>query len=110
MEGGFRSFSPGSATGPSGLRQQHVLDCLNSVESAAKTGLLEALLTLVPTVSAGRLHPLAAPYLCAARLILLRKKDGGVRPIALGETLGKTMRSGAEPADGWIERSWEMSD
>jgi len=44
-------------------------------------------LTLVTAVSAGRLHPRAAPLLCAARLIKLRKKDGGVRPIAVGDTL-----------------------
>jgi len=44
------------------------------------------LLTLVTTVSAGRLHPRAAPYLCAALLIPLKKKDGGVRPIAVGDT------------------------
>jgi len=31
--------------------------------------------------------PRAAPYLCAARLIPLKKKDGGVRPIAVGDTL-----------------------
>jgi len=44
-------------------------------------------LTLVTTVSSGRLLPRAAPYLCAARLIPLRKKYGGVRPIAVGDTL-----------------------
>jgi len=48
---------------------------------------MEALLTLVTTISSGRLHPRAAPYLRAARLIPLRKKDGGVRPIAVGDTL-----------------------
>jgi len=48
---------------------------------------LEALLTLVTSTSSGNLHPRAAPYLCAARLIPLRKKDGGVRPIAVGDTL-----------------------
>jgi len=53
----------GSAAGHSGLRPQHLLDCLNSADIAAKTGLLEALLTLVTTVSAGRQHPRAAPLL-----------------------------------------------
>jgi len=77
MEAVLRSFPPGSAACPSRLRPQHLLDCLNSADSAAKTGLLVALLTLVTTVSAGRLHPRAAPYLCAARLIPLKKKDGG---------------------------------
>jgi len=73
--------------GPSGLRSQHLLDCLNSADSAAKTVLLEALLTLVTTVSAGRLHTRAAPLLCATRLIPLRKKDVGMRPIAVGDTV-----------------------
>jgi len=60
---------------------------LNPADSAAKAGLLEDLLTLITTVSAGRLHPRAAQFLCAARLIPLKKKDGGVRPIAVGDTL-----------------------
>jgi len=42
---------------------------------------------VVTATSSGRLHPRAAPYLCAARLIPLRKKDGGVRPIAVSDTL-----------------------
>jgi len=79
MEAVVRSFPPGSAAGPSGLRPQHLLDCLNSADSTAKAGLQEALLTLVTATSSGRLHPRAAPHLCAARLIPLRKKDGGVR-------------------------------
>jgi len=48
---------------------------------------MEALVTLVTTTSSGSLHPRAAPYLCAVRLIPLRKKDGGVRPIAVGDDL-----------------------
>jgi len=87
MEAVVRSFPPGSAAGPSGLRPQHLLDCLNSEDSAAKTGQLEALLTLVTTVSTGRLQPRVVPYLCAGRLIPLKKKDRGVRPIAVGDTL-----------------------
>jgi len=87
MESVVRSFRPGSAAGTSGLRPQHLLDCLNSADSSAKAGLLETLLTLVAATSSGRLHPRAAPYLCAARLIPLHKKDGGVRPIAVGDTL-----------------------
>jgi len=86
-----RSFLPGSAAGHSGLRPQHLLDFLNSAESAAKAGLLEALLTLVTTTSSGRLLPRTAPYLRAARLIPLRKKDGGVFPIAVGDTLRRLL-------------------
>jgi len=81
MQAVVRSFPPGSAAGPSGLRPQHLLDCLNSADSSVKTGQLEALLTLVTTFSAGRLHPRAAPYLCGT------PQDEGVPPIAVGDTL-----------------------
>jgi len=37
MEAVVRSFPPGSAADPSGLRHQHLLDCLNSAGSASKT-------------------------------------------------------------------------
>jgi len=42
---------------------------------------------MATATSSGRLQPREAPYLCAARLIPLRKKDGGVRQIAAGDTL-----------------------
>jgi len=48
---------------------------------------LRALLALVTATSSGRLRPRATPYPCAARLIPLRKEDGGVRPIVVGDTL-----------------------
>jgi len=82
-----RSFPPGSAAGPSGLRPQHRLDGLNSADSAAEAGLLEALLTLVTSTSSGRLQPRAAPYLCAACLLPLREENGALRPIAVCDTL-----------------------
>jgi len=53
----------------------------------ADTGVLEALLTVVTTVSAGCLHPRTAPFLCAARLIPLENKEWGVRTIAVGDKL-----------------------
>jgi len=87
MEAVVQYFQPGSAAGPSGLRPQHLLDCLNSADSAVRAAFLEALLTLVTATSSGRIYPRAAPYLCAAHLIPLRKKDGVVRPIAVGDTL-----------------------
>jgi len=80
MEAVVRSFRPGSAAGPSGQRPQHLLDCMKSADSAAKTGLLVALLTLDTTLSAGRPHPRAAPNLNAASISPFRNKYGGVSP------------------------------
>jgi len=66
METVIRSFPPGSAAGPSGPRPQHLLDCLNSADSAAKAGLLEALLTLVTQPAATACSP-GRPPTCARR-------------------------------------------
>jgi len=74
------------------LRTQHLLDCLNSADSAEKAGVLQALLTLVTATSTGRLQPRADPNLCGARLITLDKKDGGLLPIAVSDTLGRLVR------------------
>jgi len=71
-----------------------MLDCLNSADSAAKAGLLEHVLTLVTATSSGRLQTRVAPDLCAARLMVLRKNDGGVRPIAMGDTLRRLVAKG----------------
>ena len=47
---------------------------------------------------AGALHPRAAPSLWAARLVPLKKRDGGVRRIAVGECLRRV-------AAKWLIRS-----
>jgi len=82
-----RSLPPDSLAVTSSLWPQHLLDCINSADSAAKAGLLHTMLPLVTAISSGLLHPRAAPYLCAARIIPLRTKNGGVRPIAVCDTL-----------------------
>jgi len=53
----------------------------------AKAWLFGALLLFVRTATAGSPHPEAGPFLCASRPIPLRKKDGRLRPIAVGGTL-----------------------
>ena len=83
----IHSFPPASAGGPSGLRPQHLVDCLGSASTHAQSLLLEALCELCHRGLEGSLAPRAVAYLCAARLIPLKKADGGVRPIAIGETL-----------------------
>ena len=79
------SFPPGSAPGPSGLRPTHLKDLL------AKEGrcgnLHVALQAVVEGGCLGLLPDQLAPILCAASLIPLKKACGGVRPIAVGETI-----------------------
>ena len=81
------SFPPGSAPGPSGLRPCHLRDCMSRPGQASS--LLLALTTLVTAAVEGLLPLGLAPlfFWCASNLIPLSKKDGGMRPIAVGDTI-----------------------
>ena len=79
------SFPPGSAPGPSGLRPGHLRDLLSK---EGRCGSLHvALQAVVEGGCLGLLPDELAPILCAASLIPLKKACGGVRPIAVGETV-----------------------
>ena len=78
------SFPPGSAPGPSGLRPCHLRDCLSKPGQASS--LLLAIVALVSGAVEGKFPLGLAPVWCASNLIPLAKKDGGVRPIAVGDT------------------------
>ena len=79
------SFPAGSAPGPTGLRPAHLKDCLKRVSSSAilRIGMAAFVLGAIR----GDLHGGIQQPLCTATLIPLKKKDGGIRPIAVGETL-----------------------
>ncbi len=49
--------------------------------------LLFSLTSLVNLLASGRAPPTIVPHLCGAALIAIRKKCGGLRPIAIGESL-----------------------
>ena len=53
--------------------------------------MLEGLLSLTKAAIMEALDPAAVRLLCGARLVPLRKADGGVRPIAVGETLRRVI-------------------
>ena len=58
------------------------------LEKQGRDGSLHtALSRLAEAGCSGKFHPNAASVLCCANLIPLTKKDGGTRPIAVGETL-----------------------
>ena len=91
-------FPRGSAPGPSGLRPSHLQDSLR--RKGAGLGLLKALARLTQLWVGGNLPQEHATAWCGATLVPLRKADGGVRPVAIGETLrrlvGKTLLSTPE--------------
>ena len=80
----IRSFPNGSAGGPDGLRPQHLKDMTDSTLSDVLLSSLASFLTLILK---GEVPPSIRPFFFGASLTALRKKDGGVRPIAVGCTL-----------------------
>ena len=83
----IKSFPCGSAGGPDGLRPQHLKDLTS--ESAERGGkeLLRALSSFILLVLEGNTPLSIQPIFFGANLIALRKKGGGIRPIAVGQTL-----------------------
>jgi len=81
------SFKPGSAGGPDGLKPQHLKDLLNEKLGSASSSLLKMLTSLVKKIFEDRLPEEIRPVFFGASLCALKKKDGGLRPIAVGCTL-----------------------
>ena len=71
----IQSFPCGSAPGPSGLRPAHLKVCLERAgpTAALKSGLGQ----FVQAALLGKLPPQLHPFLGAATLVPLNKKDGG---------------------------------
>ena len=80
----IKSFPPGSAGGPDGLRPQHILDLVQCTESGAQ--LLSSITAFTNILLDGKCHAAVVPILFGGNLIALEKKTGGIRPIAIGYT------------------------
>ena len=84
VEQALQSFDTSSGGGPSGLRPQHLKEMLRCPQ---RQQLLEALAGFCSALVNGHFPRECMRLLTAARLVALPKKDGGVRPIAMGDTL-----------------------
>ena len=84
---GVKSFPKDSAPGPSGLRPNHLYEavCCPSPDRAGQV--LTSLTKFVNLLATGRAPCSICPYLCGATLLASRKKNGGLRPITVGEVL-----------------------
>jgi len=79
------SFPCGSSGGLDGLLPQHLKDLIRiEGESSA---LLLVLTAFVNLILSGQMPPAVRDVFFGGRLIALKKKDGGIRPIAIGCTL-----------------------
>ena len=86
VKAGISSFSNGSAGGIDGIRAIHLKDL--TAESIGVTGvrLIDALARLGVILS-GMVPSAVRPVLFSGRFTALRKKCGGIRPIAVGSAL-----------------------
>ena len=81
------SFRIGSSGGLSGLRPQHLKDCLSRRTGESGKQILFRLTDLVNAVLAGDVAEAVRPVFVGASLTAFNKKGGGIRPIAVGNTL-----------------------
>ena len=78
------SFPNGSAGSPDGLRPQHLKDLTGPSAMEGGQLLLSALCPLIYLILSGKTPPSICPHFFSASLVALRKKNGGIRPIAAG--------------------------
>ena len=83
----LKSFPLGSSGGITRLRPQHLKEALRNEVGDQGKRLLEQLTRLTNAIVSKGLPDFVAPVLLGANITALSKKDGGVRPIAVGETV-----------------------
>ena len=94
----IQTFPKGSAGGPDGLRPQHLQDLTGTSAGRGGEMLMCALVDFTNLVLSGRIPDLVRPAFFGASLTALNKKDGGVRPIAVGCTLRRLVAKTASMA------------
>ena len=82
----IRSFPKGSAGGPDCLRPQYLLDLTSSTAGPGGVSLFRSLAAFTNLVLSGNTPVIVHPFLFGASLVALKKRDGGLRPIAVGCT------------------------
>ncbi|XP_063618720.1 uncharacterized protein LOC134791601 [Cydia splendana] len=80
------SFQNGSAGGLDGLSPQHLKDLLCGATGDAGERLLDGITQLINLMLSGKVCSEVLGILYGANLCALKKKDGGIRPIAVGFT------------------------
>uniref|UniRef100_A0A8D8WSG0 Reverse transcriptase domain-containing protein n=1 Tax=Cacopsylla melanoneura TaxID=428564 RepID=A0A8D8WSG0_9HEMI len=81
------SFPTGSSGGIDGLSPQHLKDLVSLSANEHGRKLLSSLTSLCNFLLAGKVNEAVCPLLYGASLFALTKKDGGVRPIAVGSVI-----------------------
>ena len=92
------SFRAGASGGPDGLRPGHLRSLVAHGSAEAGARLLSTLTDLVNVMLRGEVPQFAVPVLYGANECAIRKKDGGIRPIAVGSSLRRlAVKVGSRP-------------
>ena len=92
------SFRAGASGGPDGLRPGHLRSLVAHGSAEAGARLLSTLPDLVNVMLRGEVPQFAVPVLYGANECAIRKKDGGIRPIAVGSSLRRlAVKVGSRP-------------
>ena len=83
----LKSFPNGSAPGPPGLWSNHLKEAVFCPSPNRASLALHSLSQLVNIVCAGNVPDGVIPHLCGASLLPCKKKNGGLRLIAVGEVI-----------------------
>ena len=95
---GILSFQAGASGGRDGLRPGHLRSLVAHGSAEAGSRLLSALTDLVNFMLRGEVPQFAVPILYGAHECAIRKKDGGIRPIAVGSTIRRlSIKVGSRP-------------
>jgi hypothetical protein len=85
------SFPNGSAGGLDAIRPQHLKDLTSDVLGQNKVNLTTSLTNLGTLILNGEVPSSICPILYGANLCALKKKDGSIRPIAVGSTIRRSI-------------------
>ena len=92
------SFRAGASGGPDGLRPGHLRSLVAHGSAEAGARLLSTLTDLVNVMLRGEVPQFTVPILYGANECAIRKKDGGIRPIAVGSSLRRlAVKVGSRP-------------
>ena len=92
------SFRAGASGGPDCLRPGHLHSLVAHGSADTGSRLLSALTDLVNVMLKGKVPQFAVPILYGANECAIRKKDGGIRPIAVGSSLRRlSVKVGSRP-------------
>ncbi len=87
VERALRAFAKGTSPGASGTRAQHWVDALNGTVGDGRKELAKKMAQVCERLANSETPSEIAVWIAGAPIFPLKKKGGGVRPVAVGEVI-----------------------